>query len=173
MFGRPPCSVVFVYRSPTISRKGSHSMRVDISPNRSPRSFTRLYCSCNAKSTRDSIPFVRCSKIKYFRWGYSKFSMIFISSLPAVPDCLWFCVMMRFFLTFRRSAYIFLLPVRLYLPFRGEILKKIVWIHSLHQPDLLHQGHLVIEEHLLNDLPVLPMGYRAELYFELFPGGGG
>ena len=51
-------------------------------------------------------------------------------------------------------------------------LKKIVWIHSLHQPDLLHQGHLVIEEHLLNDLPVLPMGYRAELYFELFPGGG-
>jgi hypothetical protein len=45
-------------------------------------------------------------------------------------------------------------------------------IRFLRQPDLLHQGHLVIEELLLNDLPVLPVGYGAELYFELFPGRG-
>jgi hypothetical protein len=39
----------------------------------------------------------------------------------------------------------------------------------LHQPDLLHQGYLVVEEFLLDDLPVLPVRYRAELDLELFP----
>jgi hypothetical protein len=39
-----------------------------------------------------------------------------------------------------------------------------------HQPDLLHQGHLVIEELLFNDLPVFPMGNRAELNLELLSG---
>jgi len=40
-----------------------------------------------------------------------------------------------------------------------------------HEADLLHQGHLVIEELLLHDLPVLPVRNRTELNLELLPVG--